>query len=388
MIINKNIFILFSVVLYFVSCRYINNYFYTMLFPTILTIYVYLYFNNLVLKKRNNSHLYYLLFPFLILIFVNIGLVRLDLHRIATIGVFFMPAIGIYLLSTRYPINEKNMLTLLYILIIPDAIIYSFIYNSYHFGTSSGRFLVFLIDEIYTASILSLYFVIILSLFNKTKNKYLLFSLFFILFLTYYTGSRGSLLTIILIIIFNYIYFNKFFNKFFKIILPIVVLIALYFTPLVLHNTIKYIPNTVATQLKLNNNNDFSGRAWLWAYHYSLFIKHPIVGNSNDKIALKLHGTTPDGERVRASSESFFTALLARDGIFAVCWYFVYFFFVYLSIKKKNNFAYLLSLLFLFMNYSLSTYSQMYNMFTVIGFWLYFSSYSKKKLYKDTFNEN
>lgn len=372
--ITKTTALLFIIFFYFRLQGYMTSYIFIMLFPVMMSTYFFLSIKN---SFKVNSFTAVILSIFLILIVVNFGLVRIDKERLLEIGVFFLPLLGIYFFAIRYPIDERNVFFLFLLLLLPEAIIYSIAFNEYSIGMLDNSFTLFLIGEHHTSTLEVILFVCTLFVYKKTYKISFLFLTLLLLVLLYFSGSRGSFIAALVIFCLSILYNNRFFTSFLKLFIPILLLLSFYAMPIFMDSIQKFLPSSINSQLRVNENNAFAGRDWLWGYHFKLFLDKPYVGNESKYTDLELGGKTATGERVSASSESFFTYLLARDGIWALLWYFLFGFFIFNAIKYKNELAYYLSVMFIFMNFSLSSYSLMYTIFTVLGFWLYFSSLIK-----------
>lgn len=122
-----------------------------------------------------------------------------------------------------------------------------------------------------------------------------------------------------------------------------------------------------------------SGRSWLWRYHWNLFKNNFWTGVEASLVDFKTKEVIM-GQIAKAGSESFFTRVLARDGIWAV---FFLGFFVWLAwkpVKVRNRDAYLWGIAILTMTVGLPTFGYTYSFLAIAGYWMYFSLLSEVSL--------
>lgn len=151
------------------------------------------------------------------------------------------------------------------------------------------------------------------------KNVSFYFIIFALLYFVIFSGSRALIFSLGLTIL--SILISKILKERLKHAwLPLLVMsiFFIYLSPFIgeLINAFAF-PVVMAGLLKIDNPDITSGREWLWGYHLSLFFDRPF-GNGSEILREMVVGDSINGETISASSESFFTYILAVYGVFSI----------------------------------------------------------------------
>jgi hypothetical protein len=354
------------------------RYFITYIPVMIFTLYALLQVHNIIINKRLLPKFVFIaLIVFLFFTTLNIGLIRFDIERIKEVSVFYLPIIGIYFLSKKYPIDAKSFFIIIFLFIFPIYIFNSILLEGSRMAIfemyENGRIL-FYFDSAHSFGTLEvLIFTFLLNQYFHTKRTTILLGSFLLLILIFYSGSRTSLaiaLTLYVALFFFHIK-NQNLRKIFLYLLPIVILFFLYSVDLIKIYFTQF--NVFQDQLKLNGLNVASGRAWLWLYHMNLFTDNLWTGVSSAYVDFKVGSVVENKEIARAGSESFFTKLLARDGLWGIIHYLFFYYLVALSVRAKNFLSYSMAIIIIFGMAFLGRFVAIYDILTIVVYWSYFS---------------
>jgi len=155
-------------------------------------------------------------------------------------------------------------------------------------------------------------------------------------------------------------------------ILVMFFMMVAYIGPVVLDSIV--LPGYIGVVTKMNEVRDISaGRAWLQAYHLSLFFDNYILGAPENYFTFKI-GDIVDGEIAKAGSESMYTKYLAREGLFGAVKILMFFSMVVYPVLRNDFFGFLVGGVIVLMNATLSLTNNPYSMFAIFYLWLYFSA--------------
>ena len=291
---------------------------------------------------------------------------------------FFGGLGAFWLLAQEVPLNLNALNVTLCAIVLPGAIIYhrflglfaNFEFDLVPFIGIDWRVL---IRSHHHSAMVGCYLFLVNILLYRSKNQrcprclgLMALGLYFVVF----SGSRAVLLAIALML--TAIFLRKFPRGLFLMV-PIVAVTSLYIvltTPMI--DNLR-VGGLTGTMLKLDPSNydPSAGRAWLWQYHLELFIKHPWIGSPEAESFG--FGDIVDGQRVIASTESFFTFVLARYGIPGVSYLLFFLWCLWKPLIKRRFDAYLWGMLIFVLTMSLSLNATTYSFFSIIGFWIFFS---------------
>jgi hypothetical protein len=372
------ILILFSFNFHFLNFLPMNTlrYSITMMPILLLSLYGMIHVVLCILRENMVPKIVFIMILILIIFFLlNSIILRKDMSRILEVGAFYLPLIGFYFLSKKNPISEKILIQFLVFIIIPITIIFSLMeVHSFRYMISymgDGRLLIFFGAIHLTGIILLFLFTSMLSLYIY-KNKIVYFYiLIFILLLILTSGSRTAFLIALFLFIMGYGIKKRYIvNNAYLFLLPLILLFSIYIIDFLREYLILI---GLGEQLKLNNVNVTAGRAWLWLYHMDLFFENLFIGTDDSLLDISKGDYTYTGEISQAGTESYYTKLLARDGIWGFIHIGFYLYLLYLAIKSKNNFAYFLIVIIIISNATVSQFSNMYELSSFLGYWMLFS---------------
>jgi hypothetical protein len=123
-------------------------------------------------------------------------------------------------------------------------------------------------------------------------------------------------------------------------------------------------------QITPENTDVTSGRLLTWLYHLDLFFQNPWTGGSTEMVSEA--GETVS-ERLKASHESFFTKVLAANGVFGILYYGLFLFMGWLTVRKNSAYAYMLIVAFVVITAADGAYGVPYKFHSIIGYALFFS---------------
>jgi hypothetical protein len=123
-------------------------------------------------------------------------------------------------------------------------------------------------------------------------------------------------------------------------------------------------------QITPENTDVTSGRLLTWLYHLDLFFQNPWTGVSTEMVSEA--GETVS-EKLKASNESFFTKVLAANGMFGMLYYGLFLFMGWLAVRKNSAYAYMLMVAFVVITAADGVYGVPYKFHSIIGYALFFS---------------
>jgi hypothetical protein len=275
---------------------------------------------------------------------------RADIPAILQTGVFWGSILSYKLFTEKFFISRYTFFWVLLLLIIP----YILTSNDPELlkaliPHAENQWRAFLISVHFSSVLGSLILVFGIYGISKIENLIINFSMVSAgLYLVIFAKSRTSLLATIISLLLVMFFTNKKQVALFLVTLLSVVSIY-FFVPLIQDhpNLISGFANTsfVKSFIRLDATDEVygisSGRQWLWSYHIELFQKNILTGASRQLTAFKI-GDKIGKERALAASESFFTYVLARYGIWGISYYVFFLLLLWKSIKSNNKEFYLL----------------------------------------------
>ena len=331
-----------------------------------------------LLKKRKIPKI---IFIILIIIFtfflVNIGLIRFDIERIIEVCSYYLPLLGVYFISKKYPINNESFTIIIMLIILPMFVINSFMIEGYRMSLfhlyEDGRRL-FYFNSIHEFGILEVAILaFLLNNYLYTRKNIILIMSLFLTVLIFYSGSRVSLV-IALTLYASLLFFrieNKNIKRFFLYLLPLIILFTLYSIDFFKIYLVQL--NLFQDQLKLDRANLTPSRMWLWLYHIKLFMDNLWTGVSSTYVDLRLGDFTVDGEYVKAGSESYFTKVIARDGLWGIIHIAFIYYMLVLAVRIQSFNSYSLLVIVFFGMAFLGKFTDLNNILVVVIYWSYFS---------------
>lgn len=298
---------------------------------------------------------------------------------------FFGGVAAFWLLAQEVPLNLHALNYTLLLIVLPGAIIYhrflgmfsNFEFDIIPFVGADWRVL---IRAHHHSAMVGCYLLLINIMLYRSQNHhrgwrvaFACLGLYFVIF----SGSRAVFLVVVLILV--SVFLNRF-PRWLFFIGPIITVALLYIvlsTPLI--NNLR-MNGSMGVMLKLDPQNidPSAGRAWLWQYHINLFIHHPWRGTSEAESFG--FGDIVNGLRVIASTESFFTYVLARYGIGGIVYIFFFLWCLWKPLTTKRFDAYLWGMLIFVLTMSLSLNATTYSFFSIVNFWMFFSLLQQKRL--------
>lgn len=234
-------------------------------------------------RKMNRNLLMIIMFFLMILntIIANLHLLNNPLNILSVLGMFFT-AISVYIyipsIVKKYPNIKTNIFLTLNYFCVLLVIIGLFIYikgNFLNYSLIYGRAASIYYDPNFLAMVLAIN--LILELLNERKHnifKYILFFLSFVLIIL--TGSRGTLIGLIISLL-SYIFIFSNYKLVKKTLISILICIATYFL-------INYLTSVDFFRIYQGSN----GRIEMISYIYKLFKQSPIFGYGYSNVGLYL----------------------------------------------------------------------------------------------------
>lgn len=275
---------------------------------------------------------------------------RGDTSAVLQVGLFWASIIGYKLFTTKYPVYSYTFLFALILLIIPYVITSNNPSDIQALTPSSVNQGKAFVISIHFSSVLG-GILLLFGLYKLTTKKRSFPDILMIIFGSYlvvFAQSRTTLLAIIISVILGLIFQIK--NKVFVFFLSLFFILSIYvFTPIIQQNPalLGGLGNSSFTRtfLKIDNTERSSGissgREWLWRYHISLFNQFIWTGAPRNLLDFK-SGDLINGEIATAGSESFFTYVLARYGIWGTSYYIFFLMLLWKSINSGEQEFYLL----------------------------------------------
>jgi hypothetical protein len=303
-----------------------------------------------------------------------------DPEKFIDFVVFFGGIAGYFLIAERYPLNAKDIVVFVGIglgasvlLVITGASggehefdLLPFVGESWrvvvrgpHFTGRAGFFLLF-------ATLL----------LSKQRGWSLRYVLLFTtaVYLIVFSGSRSSIAAALATLGLWYLRPVRHFamkSRLVSLSIPVVAGLTMYLAPIVIFQSLT-AEGFLGTLLKISPGQEdvTAGRLLTWVYHLDLFANNfwtgaPVsaVAESGENIPLELAG----------SNESFFTKILATQGVWGFLFYGGFLYLAWKSFRKRVYEAYILSVSFVVITSASGTFGSMYNFYSIIGYWGYFS---------------
>lgn len=203
----------------------------------------------------------------------------------------------------------------------------------------------------FTSTIAGLGLVLVLhSILTFGLNKKNFFMVLLMSYMAAFSGSRAVYIGVILslCVIVYYVYFKNKKNYFiyFNFLILFFGIIIIFSSETLLLNLGLIVNNEIiASFTKSQISDPTAGRAGLWLLHISTFISYPFGGGSNYLKNFNVGDLLDSGQVLAASSESFFTYLIAVYGV----WSLIIFGFYFFILKKLSQAGdYLKCALFIF----------------------------------------
>lgn len=214
--------------------------------------------------------------------------------------------------------------------------------------------------------------ILIINNFHNTKRRYLfsLLSLYFIIL----SGSKTSIVILGVTMLSILISKKKItlVSKFILILLPFIS-IALVFNIGELINSFSYYIavnyKKIAAWLNIGSltYDIFSGRNIIWDYHLSIFKENWLFGAGDFTLS-------DFAQDITIGSESKFSFILARDGIFSFLFFGQFIYWVYYTVKENLTLAYIIVSALMIIMFFYGSFSQGYN----FGFIVYFAVFASE----------
>ncbi|MCS3861651.1 hypothetical protein GGP86_001429 [Salinibacter ruber] len=307
-----------------------------------------------------------------------------DPEKFVDFVAFFGGVAGYFLIAERYPLRVRDILTFVGIALGAGILIHvvgapgvqgefdlipfvgenwRVIIRSPHFTGRSGLFLLF-------ASLL----------FSREKGWRLWYVVLLglSLYLIVFSGSRSSVAAALAILGLWYLKpVQQLVMRSWVVgaLIPILAGLTMYLAPVLVFQSLT-AEGFLGTLLQISPQQEdvTSGRLLTWLYHLDLFMNNfwtgaPVsaVVETGENIPLELRG----------SNESFFTKVLATQGVFGFLFYSLFLYLSVFSLKKKVYTSYILSVVFVVVTSSAGIYGSTYSLYSILGYWLYFSLISR-----------
>ncbi|MBM9520475.1 hypothetical protein JWG39_11685 [Desulforhopalus vacuolatus] len=303
---------------------------------------------------------------------------RSDMYRILDYLSFYGGMLGFLFLAKKAPISVRDIFNGIFFFGLPISLIGSILIPRYGLRIPYlTEYSYFLIGSAhYTGLLFSIFSLVSFILYLASKKKKYVLALIFGSVVVVFSLGRTELFALFIscaayFFLFRY---QKIFLNMKCIVLSITLfsIISIFFIPHILSNY--KVDGFLGNRLKisLEDHDVTSGRSWLWNYHLYLFKKNFWSGSSEAELSF-LVGDYIDGEKAKAGSESFFTYVLARDGIFSFVTLFFLIWLVWLPIRENNIIAFVIILMGLILTSGLSTLGCTYDIFGFLIYWAYFS---------------
>lgn len=221
------------------------------------------------------------------------------------------------------------------------------------------------------------FFLLLASLLLSKKNGWRLVYLFLFIgavYIVIFSGSRSSMAAAIATL--GLWYFRPIRelvmkNRIVALMIPVLAGAAMHLAPILIFQALS-VEGFMGTLLKISPGQEdvTAGRLVTWLYHLDLFANNfwtgvPVsaVAETGENIPIELKG----------SNESFFTRVLAVQGVWGFAFYFTFMYLSWLSVINKSYSSYILSVVFIIITSVDGVFGTMYNVYSIIGYWLYFS---------------
>lgn len=194
------------------------------------------------------------------------------------------------------------------------------------------------------------------------------------IYLIVFSGSRSSLAAALAVLGLWYLKPIRHLvmrNRVIGVTLPIIAGLTMYLAPILIFQVLT-AEGFLGTLLKISPGNEdvTSGRLLTWIHHLDLFKENFWTGAPVSAI-------TEAGENVplelRASNESFFTKILASQGVWGFLFHSVFLYLSWRALQNGKYEAYILSVAFVIITSAAGTFGSTYQVYSIIGYWTYFS---------------
>jgi hypothetical protein len=303
-----------------------------------------------------------------------------DPKKFVDFVVFFGGLTGYYLIAERYPLNAGDIIAFVGIALVASALLavtgisvgkhefdllpfvgenWKVIIRGPHFTGWAGFFLLFA--------------TLLLSKERGWSLRYILLligSIYFVIF----SGSRSSIAAALAALGLWYLGPIRRLimrNQIVGLVVPAVAGLTMYLAPILIFQSLS-AEGFLGTLLKISPGQEdvTAGRLVTWLYHLDLFTSNFWTGAS-------VSAVTEAGENVPlellGSNESFFTKMLATQGVWGFLFIGSFIYLSYISISKNNYEAYVISVAFVVITSASGVFGSMYNIYSIIGYWTYFS---------------
>ena len=215
---------------------------------------------------------------------------------------------------------------------------------------------------------------------NMSRGKMVWAGLLLGVYFAILSSSRAFALAVIIFPAFYMFSLKKSVRTWWPIPITWFVVSFLIFAPLIFENIGTFLPMGLSSFLGLDRGfgteeaGIYSGREWLWLIHFELFQSNWLSGigkfNLQDLLPLTI---------LPASTESFFTYMLARDGLFSIFNIFIFSSLLSIAWKYKNHFGFALAVCLLLFAATLGLTTNLYSFEAFFLYCLYFSSFNGAK---------
>jgi hypothetical protein len=283
---------------------------------------------------------------------ITLNFSRSDTSAILQTGLFWTSILAYQLFASKYIIRGYAFLLVLILLIFPYVITSNnYIDIQFLFPSEVNNWKAFVISTHFSSVLGGV--LLLFGFFNLFKRGRSISDFVIILlgiYLVVFAQSRTTLLATIFSLALGV--FMKNVKKVFLLLLSLSLILSIYLvTPIIQQNTslLGSLGNSSFTRtfLKIDNaktsSGISSGREWLWKYHIVLFNQYMWTGAPRSLLDFKA-GDVINGERATAGSESFFTYVLARYGIWGISYYIFFVMLLWKSIKSGEQEYYALVL--------------------------------------------
>jgi hypothetical protein len=335
----------------------------------------------LLLKKYQRDRIAKRLFQIYFLMLL-VAIFRRDIARALEYTSLFGGYIGFWMLANVAPLTVRDLFRVFVFWALPLSIIVALT------GAESGLIIPFahgamgntwlMIRSVhYTSVFFSILALASLIMYQSSKRKGYLVTLALSFLAVILCRGRASLVAlaitsaIYLFLVYKKVILKK--HTFLILIASVCAVVSLYFVPLFM-DEIK-LEGFWGERLKMTQEHKdiTAGRRWLWEYHLLLFRSNLWTGGSAADVNIG-RGEYVQWSTATGASESFFTKVLARDGIFGFVTFCVFIWLLYEPLKRNNLTAFIIILLGMITTAGLSTLGSSYSIFAFIFYWWYFSA--------------
>jgi hypothetical protein len=186
----------------------------------------------------------------------------------------------------------------------------------------------------YSASVGLVLGAVCLVRYLRTRRTFYVWLLSFSVYLVVFSGTRTSYLGLAIMAVLFLL--NRTRRRVVSSWLTIIAFLFILYGADVARSFIPRVDSEAVNSLLRQNMSDVtSGRQWLWSYHFNKLREYPLtgIGLSNTRFRI---GTVIEGERTRASNESFYTQILAAFGYFGFCLTAIHIYLITMILRNGN----------------------------------------------------